>query len=317
MSSYGRILIIDDDPAFIETYKDLLAAEGYTVEVATTRAAALRRLDEPGWSVVLVDQKLQGAGGPDTGIDLIAESRNRAPGAKVLLVTAYASKEAVERAFREGAYDYLEKTAVLEAMLRVKVRNAMEVVSERWLATLDLDGAELAIRETWAAAQAEDDHNRKGFLLERLVALLLKSIPGFERLDTRLRNSVEEIDVLIQNGSADPFWQKESPYILVECKHWSKRVGSKELRDLWGKMEGRYNRCRLALLIAPGGVADTVRNLQLQKSEKDMLVVLVGANELDDLIRRKDRNEALKEMHRRAVAAAFDRRNNEETSPER
>jgi hypothetical protein len=48
-----------------------------------------------------------------------------------------------------------------------------------------------------------------------------------------------------------------------------------------------------------------------------MLVVLVGASELDDLIRRKDRNEALKEMHRRAVAAAFDRRNNEEASSER
>jgi len=233
------------------------------------------------------------------------------------LVTAYASKEAVERAFREGAYDYLEKTAILEAMLRVKVRNAMEVVSERWLATLDLDGTELAIRETWSAVQAEKDPHRKGLLLERLVALVLKTIPGFDRLDTRLRNLVEEIDVLVQNGSADPFWQKESPYILVECKHWSKRVGTKELRDLWGKMEGRYNRCRLALLIAPGGISDTVRNLQLQKSEKDMLVVLVGANELDDLVRRKDRNEALKEMHRRAVAAAFDRRNKEETSEER
>lgn len=317
MSSYGRILIVDDDPAFIETYKDLLAAEGYTVETATSHATALRRLDEPGWSVILVDQKLQGPGGPDTGLDLIAESRSRAPGAKVLLVTAYASKEAVERAFREGAYDYLEKTPVFEAMLHVKVRNAMEVGSERWLATLDLDGTELAIRETWATAQAERDRNKKGLLLERLVALLLKSIPGFDRLDTRLRNDTEEIDVLVQNESTDPFWQKESPYILVECKHWSKRIGTKELRDLWGKMEGRYNRCRLALLIAPGGITDTVRDLQLRKSEEDVLVVLVGASELDDLVRRKDRNEALKEMHRRAVAAAFDRRSNEESSPER
>jgi CheY-like chemotaxis protein len=317
MSSYGRILIVDDDPAFIETYKDLLSAEGYTVETATSHATALRRLDELGWSVILIDQKLQGPGGPDIGLDLITESRSRAPGAKVLLVTAYASKEAVERAFREGAYDYLEKTPVFEAMLHVKVRNAMEVVSERWLATLDLDGTELAIRETWATTQAERDRNKKGFLLERLVALLLKSIPGFDRLDTRLRNETEEIDVLVQNESTDPFWQKESPYILVECKHWSKRIGTKELRDLWGKMEGRYNRCRLALLIAPGGFTDTVRDLQLRKSEDDVLVVLVGASELDDLVRRKDRNEALKEMHRRAVAAAFDRRSNEESSPER
>ncbi len=308
MTSYGRILIVDDDPAFIETYKDLLAAEGYTVEAATTHAAALRRLDEPGWSVVLVDQKLQGPGGPDTGLDLIAEARSRAPGAKVLLVTAYASKEAVERAFREGAYEYLEKSPVFEAMLHIKVRNAMEAVSERWLATLDLDATELAIRETWAAAQSESDRNRKGTLLERLVALLLKSIPGFDRLDTRLRNSIEELDVLVQNGSADPFWQKESPYILVECKNWSKHVGTKELRDLWGKMEGRYSRCRLALLLAPGGFTDEVRDLQLRKSENDMLVVLIGAGDLDHLIRSKDRGEALKEMHRRAVAAAFDRR---------
>jgi len=317
MTNYGRILIVDDDPAFIETYKDLLTSEGYTVETATTYAEALHRLDEPGWSVVLVDQKLQGPGGADTGLDLIAESRSRAPSAKVLLATAYASKEAVERAFREGVYEYLEKTAVFEAMLRVKVRNAMEVVSERWLATLDLESTELAIRDTWAAVQAERDRNRKGVLLERLVALLLKSIPGFDRLDTRLRNSLEEIDVLVHNGSTDPLWQKESPYILVECKNWSKHIGAKELRDLWGKMEGRYNRCRLALLIAPGGVAPTVHTLQLRKSEKDMLVLLIGAGELDDLIRCKDRSEALKEMHRRAVGGAFDRTDDEEASPRR
>jgi len=175
MSSYGRILTIDDDPAFVETYKDLLALEGYTVETATTYAEALQRLDEPDWSVILVDQKLQGAGGAGTGLDLIAESRKRAPGAKVLLVAAYASKEAVERAFREGAYEYLEKTTDFEAMLRVKVRNAMEVVSERWLATPNLDGTELAIREAWAAVQAERDKNKKIILLERLVARLLKS----------------------------------------------------------------------------------------------------------------------------------------------
>src|SRR5688572_2900462 len=143
MSSHGRILIVDDDPAFIETYKDLLTAGGYTVEAVTTHPAALRRLEEPGWAVVLVDQKLQGSGSADTGLDLIAESRNRAPGAKVLLVTAYASKEAVERAFRKGAYDYLEKSPIFAAMLEVKGRNAMEAVSERWLATLGLDDLEL------------------------------------------------------------------------------------------------------------------------------------------------------------------------------
>ncbi|WP_437313686.1 response regulator [Sorangium sp. So ce385] len=56
MSGDGRILIVDDDPAFLETYEDILAAEGYAVETATSHAEALRRLDEPGWAVVLVDR---------------------------------------------------------------------------------------------------------------------------------------------------------------------------------------------------------------------------------------------------------------------
>jgi hypothetical protein len=118
---------------------------------------------------------------------------------------------------------------------------------------------------------------------------------------------VEELDILVQNGSIDPFWQKESPYILVECKNWSKRVGAKELRELWAKMEGRYNRCRLALLVAVGGVADTAHDLQLRKSENDLLVILIEAGSLDDLVRSRDRNETLKEMHRRTVAAVHAR----------
>lgn len=52
MTIARRILIIDDDDdAFLETYQEILSAEGYDVETATTRAQALVRLDEPGWGV--------------------------------------------------------------------------------------------------------------------------------------------------------------------------------------------------------------------------------------------------------------------------
>jgi hypothetical protein len=125
-------------------------------------------------------------------------------------------------------------------------------------------------------------------------------------LGTRLKNEIEELDVLVQNGSADPFWQKEPPYILIECKNWSGHVGTNELRGLLDKMDGRYRRCSLALFVATGGFADTVRPQLLQRAREDKLVILVGPGDLDDLIKRTDRSEALKEMHRRAVAAAFD-----------
>lgn len=166
MTHRPRILIVDDDRAFLEAYEDLLGEQGYDVQTATTRTDAIRRLDEPGWGVVLVDQKLQGPGGPDSGLDLIAEASRRAPAAKAILVTAYASKAAVERAFELGAYDYLVKGEVFAALLRVKVRNAFEAVRERWLSTLDPSETERAIGDTWSAARAERDKNKKGTLLE-------------------------------------------------------------------------------------------------------------------------------------------------------
>ncbi|CAN91847.1 unnamed protein product [Sorangium cellulosum So ce56] len=304
MKGDARILIIDDDKAFLELYDEVLSADGYQVETATSRAQALERLDTPGFSVVLIDQKLQGPGGPDTGLDLVAETARRAPGAKAILVTAFASREAIERAFREGAYDYLEKSAVFEALLRVKVRNAVEAVRERRMASMDDDETERSIRSTWDAVRAEQDRNRKGLLLEHLTALLLKTIPGFARLGSRLSNELEELDLLVQNASPDPFWQKESPYFLVECKNWSKHVGTKELRDLWGKMDGRYDRCRLALLVAPGGIAETVHQLQLQNAKQSKLVVLIGPGDLDWLVAGPDRSAILKELHQRAVSAA-------------
>ena len=67
MRPTGRILIVDDDQMFLDTYRDLLSRDGYTVETATTREAALARLDENDWDVVLFDQKLLGRSGPDQG----------------------------------------------------------------------------------------------------------------------------------------------------------------------------------------------------------------------------------------------------------
>ncbi|HRI68060.1 MAG TPA: response regulator [Polyangium sp.] len=307
MNDTGRILIIDDDSAFLETYEDLLSAQGYVVEQATNRTKAFERLDEPGWSVVIVDQKLNGPGGPDDGLDLLAEVAMRAPGAKAILATAYASPSAVERAFKDGAYDYLEKTPTFPALLRVKVRNAMEVVRERWLGSLDPSATENAIHSTWEAVRIEKDRQKKGRLLEELMELLLKTIAGFNRLGTRMKNEMEELDILVQNNSTDPLWQKESQYILVECKNWSsEHVGTKELRDLLGKLDAGYGRCRLALFVAVGGFADTVRQYLHSHAREDRLVMLIGPGDLDNLVKSSDRNATLHDIHRRAVVASFD-----------
>jgi CheY-like chemotaxis protein len=298
----GRILIIDDDAAFIRMYEERLGEEGYLVHAARDRTTALTKLDEGGWDAVLVDQKLQGPGGPDTGLDMLREAAIRAPRAKAFLVTAYATERAIARAFAEGAYDYLQKDEFFSSLLAPKLRNAVDAVRARSMAELSSAETEAQIRATWGAAEAERDGNRKGKLLEDLMVLLFKTVPGFHQTTPRRQNEIEEIDILIQNASTDPLWVNErTSYILAECKNWSKPVGAPELTLFLDKVASRSGRCRLGFFIAPGGFTGAYKQSLLAARKGDHLIVPVDRAGLQDLVDAADRNVVLKKLHERAV----------------
>lgn len=270
MTTSGRILIIDDDPDFLDVYRSRLGEEGYVVDSAESRDAALAQLAQPGWDVILLDQKLQGREGPDTGLDLLAEVTRCAPGAKTILVTAYATTGAITRAFREGVYDYLQKDDFFEVLLLAKLRNAIHAARDRDIGSLSEEQLEAAIQETWAAIEHEADPNRKGKLLEDLMVYLLRTIPGFKQVSARRENELEEIDIVVQNESDDPLWSKEGAYLLVECKSWSKPVGVDGLRSFLWKLARRFWRAKLGLFVAPAGFAGTFKQELLSERTEEL-----------------------------------------------
>jgi CheY-like chemotaxis protein len=305
MTSTGRILIVDDDREFVAYYRDVLENLGIAVEIAYEQEEAGRKLEElgGGLDVVLLDQKLQGPGGRDTGLELIARARHHARFAKVLVVTGYATPEAIERAFQLGVYDYLVKNGAFEALLRAKVRNAVEVTREARLATLSREQVVAELHAAWGRVQTEPDRNLKGRALEDLVKLLFRATPGFERVQTRLRNELEEIDIDIANRSADPTWAGEGPYFVGECKNWSTPCGVPELRDFRGKLETKFGRVRIGFFIAPGGFAKTFAAEAARHSKDDVLVIPVDGEALQRWIEAEDRLAVLNELHQRAVFA--------------
>lgn len=304
MTPSGKILIVDDMPAFLEAYRTILGSEGYVIEEARDGASALAKLETPGWDLVLLDRKLQGPAGPDTGLDLMKAIQERAPGVKVIMVTGYADAASVERAFASGAYDYLEKNEYLEAILKIKVRNALEATRERRIAALANGERERVIRELWSSVLTEADPHRKGKQLEDLVAIIFKSIPGFEMTQTNRSSADEQIDLLIPNNSSEPFWQRESQYILGECKNWSKPVDPKEMDAFRQKMERRFGRVRLGFFIAVGGFTRGFGTTLQAERKGDSLIVPIGREQLDALVNAKDRNKKLQELHKQAVVDA-------------
>lgn len=302
MSALGRILLVDDDPSFVALYRYRLLSEGYLVEVATTFSEAVSRLELGGLDIVLVDQRLEGSEGPDRGLDLVAEVYRRAPLAKTILVTAYATERAVARAFQDGAYDYLEKGPIFRVLLLAKLRNAMEALRSLHYGGLSTAEVEHLIRDCWESLGVEPDPYRKGKLLEDLLVLLLKTIPGFRHASARRRNEDEEIDVVVRNESTDPFWMNErTSYILVECKNWTRKVGAAEMRSFLWKLARKYNRARLGIFIAPSGFTGPLKADLRGERRDDVLVLLLGEKELRTLVLSTDRSAFLKELHERAV----------------
>lgn len=308
MISTGKILIIDDDPLFVTTFETLLGEEGYTVDVAADRTSALARLaDGSGYSVVLLDQKLRGGAGPDSGLDLLREVLQLAPQSKVIVVTGFATDAAVTRAFELGAYDYLEKNQLLSTMLRVKVRNATEIFRERELGRLTMEQREGALRANWGSVLAEKDPHRKGALLEELMSLVFGSIPGFTNIELRRRNELEEIDITFRNDSEDRLWRGEGPYVIVECKHWTKPVGARELREFASKLARRHGRARLGFFVSMSEVTAGFNEETRRLNETDRLIVVIGRAALERLVLSDDRGAELKALHQRAVTDGGDK----------
>lgn len=300
MKRPGRVLVVDDEEFYRAMLAEELTKDGWLVEAVASRRAALDALEREAWSVVLVDQKLRGSGGPDSGLDLIAEIRRAQPEARPIVITAYATPVTVERAYRDGAYDFVEKTESFAALLRIKVRNAMEGIRFQWLELTRAGDTPSALVALLADVRSEHDAARKGRLLEDLLELLLAQVPGFV-IAARQRNADEEFDLVVRNESPDPMWTKESPYFLVECKNWSSTVGPDELDRFTSKLGRRYDRTKLGFFVAANGFTSGFESTRRTERTSNMLVVPVSGHDLDALVAAPDVGEALKALHQRAV----------------
>ncbi|MDR6672269.1 sigma-54 dependent transcriptional regulator [Xanthomonas sp. 1678] len=103
----ARILIVDDDTAFLSTLQATLRSFGHEVLAAADGEAGLARLREGGIDLAFVDFRMPGM----DGIALMRARQAHAQAAAVPLVmlTAYASSSNTIEAMKLGAFDHLVK----------------------------------------------------------------------------------------------------------------------------------------------------------------------------------------------------------------
>jgi DNA-binding NtrC family response regulator len=95
MKSKAHILVVDDEPNVLVTYRLILQQQGYEVTAALSSDEARKALAEEDIDLLLCDLSLEKQ---ENGFDVIEFGRHKNPQMPTVLLTGYATQEANDRA---------------------------------------------------------------------------------------------------------------------------------------------------------------------------------------------------------------------------
>jgi DNA-binding NtrC family response regulator len=115
------ILIVDDDSLVCDSLKEMLTFDGYAVDTALSAPAALSKVKEDGYNLILSDIQMPGM----NGLDLLKEIKGLNADALVVFITGHGHIDGAIEAIKLGAYDYITKP-IDDLRLRVTIQRALE-----------------------------------------------------------------------------------------------------------------------------------------------------------------------------------------------
>ena len=104
-STFGKILIIDDEKDNTEIIKDILEDVSYSIMLAKSAAEAKAILSTNDFDLILMDVWMPG----QDGISLLSESYSEGFNTPVVMMSGHAEPSDIVRAMKLGAVDFLKK----------------------------------------------------------------------------------------------------------------------------------------------------------------------------------------------------------------
>lgn len=199
----ARILVVDDEPSARRTLEMILSRSGYEVETAETGQAALKKVDEGPYNVVLLDIHL-----PDMeGVELLSPLAERYPEMARIIITGNASVRSATQALNRGASGYITKPLNMDQVLAA-IREALE--KQRLFA--EKQQADAALRRY---AEELETRNEELDAFAHTVAHDLKD---------PLHNIAGFADILLENG--DLFSEEERQESLETIRQTAHRMAT-------------------------------------------------------------------------------------------
>jgi len=100
-----KVLLLDDEPIVGKRLKPALTKIGCDVEIFEEPKAALKRIDEKEFDIVVTDIRMEEV----NGIQVLEHVSNKSSHTKVIIITGYAMMSLAREAMKKGAFDFIAK----------------------------------------------------------------------------------------------------------------------------------------------------------------------------------------------------------------
>lgn len=160
------------------------------------------------------------------------------------------------------------------------------------------------LKRLWKQVISEqEDKHKKGKLLEEFSKLFFSFEGGLIVDSVNFRTENEEIDLILKHKIDDPFWsQINSPFIFVECKNWSSKVGSDEVKLFKSKVTDHGNLTRIGILISVNGFTEGIDTEQIRVVKEDKILCAIEGKDIETFLNSKmSLTEFLEELIKRSI----------------
>jgi DNA-binding NtrC family response regulator len=132
------LLLVEDKNELRAMLRKALERNGHSVDEASDGSAAIQKLRNRRYQLVLTDLKMPGA----SGLEVLRESKQADSTIPVILLTAFGSVDEAVSAMKEGAFDFIQKPVDLDHL---------KLLVERATRQQELLRENLVLREEFAA----------------------------------------------------------------------------------------------------------------------------------------------------------------------
>ncbi|MBN2227685.1 MAG: response regulator [candidate division Zixibacteria bacterium] len=217
-----RILLVDDEEAFLLATSQALGRRGFEVSVAPNGVTALEKIANENYDVVVLDVKM-----PDIdGLEVFGQISSRKPDTPVILLTGHPSINDAFHTSKHGIADYLSKPVEMDELARKARQVATDARQKKQEDKTPGDSADVTeaisilivddetelldslqrifVRRKMNAITADSGARALDILTEQLVDVMVLDVkmPGMDGLEVlrRVREKYPSIQVILLSG---------------------------------------------------------------------------------------------------------------------